>query len=695
MKKSNDPWVRVAQWAVRVAISGAVGLALPAVGAEPFAGNLVNAPVALWQHQGEVRAAMALSVYRYAGSPWLGTLTASQRASTNYTRSPEAALITKLNANLGTMPAGTSVGLHSRYEWGTNRIFVLRFQDEKAGRPTQVALWPFWVERQTNGNWNADAPMKVDSIFYAAVSGHPFFTNSVATNYAASATNRLTRIPLLAGTNEAPLDVWVMTENDVIHPLVDMAPQRPHLLRLVEVAQTGNLDLFAELYSEEYVQGYRSVVRSHAEAFTPVMEDFANPFHKTWIADIDLGRVILSVLADGAAWTAEDSYVLPFIRESYEASWCLTPALAPTGEISGTAVTAGRLLLSREFAEAFTRQMQLQRAPRLGYSSAEFRANRRAATEPVGVELSWPMAQALSVDWRVETTTRVQVATGRITIPAGQTTGQIDLPMAAFQHHPECFLANLALVNPSAQVQTGEYFQARVRLFSSDPVLSFESKLQTVTRTQGVARIPFQLSCKYTNVVAAVVSAHAYSTVRSNVDYAITNPIVMLAAGQQQGALEVQVLPGDHPETNAAPLALILTMESMSEDVVADPAEQFVLLYEVNSGRPRAEFASPAGINTTTNAWYDVPVAVRPAVAAEASVGYAVSPASEATAGVDYVLPPGRLTFAAGSTQQFIRVGLPLQTETNNVIKRLVLQLESPSTNLDLGGRTNFVVMIP
>jgi len=695
MKKSNDPWVRGAQWAVRVAISGAVWLALPAIGAEPFAGNLVNKPVALWQHQGEVRAAMTLSVYRYAGSPWLGTLTATQRSSTNYTRSPEAALIAKLNANLGTMPAGTSVGLHSRYEWGTNRIFVLRFQDEKAGRPTQVALWPFWVERQANGNWNADAPMKVDSIFYAAVSGHPFFTNAVATNYAASETNRLTRIPILAGTNEAPLDVWVMTESDVIHPLADVAPQRPHLLRLVEVAQTGDLDLFAGLYSEEYATGYRSVVRSHAEAFTPVMEDFANPFRKTWIADVDLGRVILSVLADGAAWTETDSYVLPFIRESYEASWYLTPALAPPGETAGTAATAGRLLLSREFAAAFARQMQLLRAPRLGFGAAEFRANRRAATEPVGVELSWPMAQALSVDWRVETTTRVQVATGRITIPAGQTTGQIDLPMPAFQHHPECFLADLALVNPSAQVQTGEHFQAQVRLFSSDPVLSFASKMQTVSRTQGVARIPFQLSCKYTNAVAAVFSAHAFSTVRSNVDYVIPNPVVMLAAGQPQGVLEVQVLPGDHPETNAVPLALVVGVQSMSEDVEVDPAEQSVLLYEVDSGRPRAEFTSPAGINTTTNAWYDVPVAVLPAVAAEASVGYAISPESGATAGTDYVLDAGRLTFAAGSTQQFLRVGLPLQTETNDAIKRLVLQLESPSTNLDLGGRTNFVVMIP
>ncbi len=655
--------------------------------AEPFPGDLVRQPQAWWSHQGETRAAVTVSAYRYAGHPWLDDLSPAEQADPLYTDSPEAALIAHVNAQV-TIEADMAVGLHVRYDWGGRRLFLVQFVDGD-----EVVLWPFPVRLNDMG-WAVEESLDFEAPLFQAALAHPFSMDATRADFPAASTSLLSRVRLYEERLNDPIDVHVRLAIDhMIRPATQVLPGAPYLDRIVSLAETDDPDLYIRGYTEQFSPGLFELFRAAPTQLTAAMRFSRRIPELTWVTDLDLGDTVISILAEDANLLDVNRYAIPFVRAAAGEVWSLTPRIVEAEPATEIREAVNDLLLGQAFLDGVARFALAQQMPTLTFAASEFRLNRRAAWEPVDYSLSWPLDDAFSVTWQIIDQDLIELAAATTLIEAGERKGVIEVPMDAFRAAAHITEATIRFQNPSAAVRPGTHATARTRFFTDDPVIAFEWPLLTIARTQLVAHVPLVLSSVYTNAVEGTLSVQPFSTAVEAEDYLIISPTVIFTAGQTRAYLDIDILPGKVGQDEE--IFLQLRIDDATGGATADPDEFFTLVLKRPEFRPGVQFAESVGINTSTNDWFDVVVELTTPLPDPVIVPFAVAAATDAVADEDYVLEDGALLIPGESTSATIRVTLPPREGLRDVIRRVVIELSEPSANAALGERHRFVLMIP
>jgi hypothetical protein len=270
------------------------------------------------------------------------------------------------------------------------------------------------------------------------------------------------------------------------------------------------------------------------------------------------------------------------------------------------------------------------------------------------VSLSAPSDQAVSVNYATADDTATagsdyQAASGRLTIPAGQTTGTITV-LVNGDRLPEqnrTFFVNLS----SPTNATIAFGQGEGTIVDDDPLITIRDVTVTEGNT-GTRDATFTVSLSVACEEAVTVNyATADGTATAGSDYRATSGTLRIPAGQTTGTITVQVNGDRRGEPNET---FFVNLSSPTNATLADGQgvgtilddEPRISISDVTKKEGRRGQTTLFTFTFTLSAAYDQAV----------TMSYRTVDGTAKTSDQDYVAKTGTLTFAPGETTKTIRI---------------------------------------
>lgn len=272
------------------------------------------------------------------------------------------------------------------------------------------------------------------------------------------------------------------------------------------------------------------------------------------------------------------------------------------------------------------------------------------------VSLSIANALPVSVDYATSDGTALAgsdytATTGQLTIPAGQTSGTISVPLATDSLPEPNETLTLALSNPSAGTSIGDG-SATGTINNDDglpPALSVNDP--SIAETDAPGTLAFTVSL---TGPAAQDATFSYTTITgtasAGADFAGATGTATIPAGSSSTDVAVTVVGDDLDEADET---LSLTISSPLNATVGDGTGIGTIVDDDDAPTLQSDTPSVAETDTTTALTFTVTLGA--ASGRTVTVDYATSDGT-ATAGADYNATGGTLVFSAGDTSKTVAV---------------------------------------
>ncbi|MBP6633074.1 MAG: hypothetical protein KA297_26880 [Kofleriaceae bacterium] len=298
--------------------------------------------------------------------------------------------------------------------------------------------------------------------------------------------------------------------------------------------------------------------------------------------------------------------------------------------------------------------------PEVGFTFAQSTTDEAAGTHRIGVSLSAASAAAVSVTVGTDTMASTASAADAslvattITIPAGQTSGEVELAITADDEAEES--ETVAVVLRSASNATIGASATHVTTISADvlPRIDFVTTSSSALEAAGAQVLTLQLTSPAPGPIelAYVVAGSALAPD----DHGLVTGTMTIAADATSASLPLVVIDDVSDEDDETVHVEI----AVTSGAVAGPNTTRDHLIGDDDAPPLVGF-SAATTTLTDGGEAQLTVTLAPASGKTVTVSYGLSDSTTVEA-AEYALPPGPLTFAPGQTSQTITI--PFTTDT-------------------------------
>jgi len=294
--------------------------------------------------------------------------------------------------------------------------------------------------------------------------------------------------------------------------------------------------------------------------------------------------------------------------------------------------------------------------PELSFSAASSVVAEAAGSVDLTVNLSVASTADVTVDYATTDGTAAAGAdytatSGTLTIPAGQLSGTITVPIlddAVFEGDEDF---SLTLSNPQGAT-LGTPATSTITITDDEglPDVSFSAASSVVAEAAGSVDLTVNLSAASAADVT-VDYATTDGTATAGADYTATSGTLTLPAGQLSGTITVPILDDAVFEGDED---FSLTLSNPQGATLGTPAASTITITD-DEGLPDLSFSAASSVVAEAAGSVDLTVNLSAASAADVTVDYATTDGT-ATAGADYTATIGTLTIPAGQLSGTITV---------------------------------------
>jgi len=280
--------------------------------------------------------------------------------------------------------------------------------------------------------------------------------------------------------------------------------------------------------------------------------------------------------------------------------------------------------------------------------------------------------------------------TGTVTIPAGQTTANIEVTIIDGKIKLVDKNIVLTLSNPTnSTLGTNTTYTYTIQN-SNTPTIAFDTATGTGTPNTTPVLVPISLSIAsgMDTTIDYTVSGTAQG---SGVNYTLDNGTVTIPAGQTTANISIDI--ANHL-LSVPSMNIVLTLSNPTNATIGTNA---VYTYTITANNITVQFSDASSAGSQNVSLVNIPVALTSAYPSDVTVDYAVDPSSTAVSGTDYTIDNltngvGTLTIPSGQTLVHIPVNI-IDTKVFAPDKTLVLTLSNP-TEVSLGTNATYTYTI-
>ena len=310
---------------------------------------------------------------------------------------------------------------------------------------------------------------------------------------------------------------------------------------------------------------------------------------------------------------------------------------------------------------------------------------------PVSIPVSYP--NDITVDFTLSGTaingTDYNLSNGTVTIPAGQTTANIVLPVLNDKLKKENTTVIFTLSNPTnATLGTYTTYTYTISNDNSLPTIGFTTPNGTGVQSISSVDIPISIPDVYSADVSVSYTVTGGTAVGGGVDYTLNNGTIIIPAGQTSANITATIINSVMKE----PTGTIII--ALSNPVNAVLSSNTIYTYTIidNHEFPNVEFANLTSDTDLNSGNANIAVSISSSSSRVITVDYNITGGTAVGGGVDYILNNGTVTIPAGQTTTNITIVL----SPSNIFgptKTIILTLSNP-TNSTLGINDSHVLSI-
>jgi hypothetical protein len=316
----------------------------------------------------------------------------------------------------------------------------------------------------------------------------------------------------------------------------------------------------------------------------------------------------------------------------------------------------------------------------VGFSSASGSGAESAGAVNIPVTLSAAATQEVKVDYTLSGTatgsgTDYTLVNGTLTIPAGQTSGNITATVVDDASIESSETIIVTLSNARGATLTANTVYTYTINDNDQPTIGFSTTSGSGSEAVLSVNIPVTLSTASTKE-AKVNYAVTGTATGSGTDYTLANGTLTIPAGQTSANIALAVI---NDTTDELDETVIVTLSSPTDATLATSVYTYTIQ---DNDNPVAQFSSATANGGENVTPVNIAVTLSAAPAEQVQVNYTVS-GTATGGGVDYTLANGTLTISAGQTSGNISLAV-----VDDVIVdpgETVIVTLSSSTNATLG----------
>ena len=331
-------------------------------------------------------------------------------------------------------------------------------------------------------------------------------------------------------------------------------------------------------------------------------------------------------------------------------------------------------------------------SPTIAFDSATYTVNEGGGSATLTVNLSRPSAADVTVKYATSDGTATAgsdytTANGTLTIPAGNTSGTITVPILNDNLDEDNETVNIELSEPSNAV-LGTPFNAQLTITDNDatPSVQLASGSMSVDENAGVYNVSVSLSAVSGRAVTVKYQTMA-GTATADQDYAETNGTVTIQPGETSAQFQVTIIDDTQPEANET---IDIVLSDPVNATLGTPSSGVLTIVDDDTlpviALSKATYTVNEGDGSAT-----ITVTLSGPSAATVSVDYATSDGT-ATAGSDYTTVNSTLAIPAGSTSGTITV--PILNDAQHESDETINIVLSDPVNATLGTPSSGVLTI-
>lgn len=286
-------------------------------------------------------------------------------------------------------------------------------------------------------------------------------------------------------------------------------------------------------------------------------------------------------------------------------------------------------------------------SPAVDFAISSQTVSEGAGTVPVVVNLAYSSSSPATIPFTVSGTATdgvdFTISSSSITIPAGQTTGTIDVQLIDDFSIEADETIILTLDSPTgALLGTSTTHTLTIADNDNQPTVSFTSANQTVSESVGSVTVSFTMNKTY--ALNVIVPFTVSGTATSPADHNLVDGSVTILAGSTTGSTSFSVGDDGLNENNET---VIITMGTVTNGNVGAPSTQTITITD-NDGLPTVQFSASTQSRAESIGTVTVQANLNTASGRTVTVPYTVS--GTATNPADHNLAAGNITISAGST---------------------------------------------
>ena len=286
-------------------------------------------------------------------------------------------------------------------------------------------------------------------------------------------------------------------------------------------------------------------------------------------------------------------------------------------------------------------------SPEVDFAISSQTVSEGAGTVPVVVNLAYSSSSPAIIPFTVSGTATsgvdFSISGSSITIPAGQTSGTIDVQLIDdFSIEPDETVV-LTLVSPTgALLGTSTTHTLSIADNDNQPTVSFTSATQTVLESVGSVTVAFTMNKTYS--LDVTVPFTVSGTASATLDHNLVNGSVTIPAGTTSGSTSFSVVDDSLNENSET---VILTMGTLTNGNAGAPSTQTITITD-NDALPTVQFSTATQTRAESIGTVTVQANLNTASGRTVTVPYTVS--GTASNPSDHNLSNGNITISAGST---------------------------------------------
>jgi len=322
---------------------------------------------------------------------------------------------------------------------------------------------------------------------------------------------------------------------------------------------------------------------------------------------------------------------------------------------------------------------QVGTIPSIGFAGPTTLTDEMSGLVMIPVLLSEPSEFEVSVaysatDITATVTEDYEIETGRVTIPPGQQTGQLEITILTDIMSEQDETVELRLTDPRQAVLA---LDTNIVTISANvlPRITFATATSNVSEAS--TKVTPMVQLDVASPVAITANLSASGTATSGTDFSLTSTQVTIPAGQTTALVEVNII-GDTLDENDEDA--VVTLVNANAAIVGTQSTHTVTIQD-NDNAPTASFSTTSSSIAENGTTATLTVNLNTASGMMITVPYTLG--GTAAQGMDYSITTSPLTFTPGTTSQTITVTMmdDLVDEANETV---IVTLGTP-TNAGLG----------